>query len=202
MHLLFAAASVLFVLGQASTLCAQAGAEPRFYAPKPIAEQTGRRIRVGLLGGYGSTLDSGRIGNLNAFGPGFGASGGYDLGPFYVGLRLLFFLGDSRSMSAGVLRFNETTIGIETGYDLEFSKIFTLRPQLGFGLAMSSAELPDASGATADRSSDDTYLAPGVALLANVTSNVFVGADSQVPFIIRSPTLRGLTFMLACGMRF
>lgn len=195
------AAIAVCLLGRASSVSAQERAEPRFYAAKPIAEDAGRKISVGLLGGYGSTLDSGRINGLNAFGVGFGVTGGYDIDPIYVGLRLLFFLGDSRPMNAGVIAFDETTVGIEVGYNIEFS-ILTLRPELGFGLAMSSAELPGAPDMTADRSSDDAYFAPGIALLAGITPRLFVGADVHMPFILRQSTLRGLTFMIDGGMRF
>jgi hypothetical protein len=188
-------------LGRASTSAAQDRAEPRFYAPKPITAHADRRISVGVLGGYGATLDTGRINGLNAFGVGFGATGGYDIDPIYVGLRLLFFLGDSRSTSAGVTKFDETTIGIEVGYNIHIG-IVMLRPEVALGLAMSNAELPDASGMTADLSSDDAYLAPGFVALTSVSRRVFVGVDAHLPFILREKTLRGLTFMIDCGMRF
>jgi hypothetical protein len=196
-----AAAIAVCLLGHAGRSVAQDRAEPRFYAPKPITEHAERRISVGVLAGYGATLNSNRIYGLNALGVGFGAAGGYDIDPIYVGLRLMFFLGDSRPMNAGVIKFDETTVGLEVGYKIQLG-ILVLRPELGFGLAMSNAELPDASTMTADLSSDDAYFSPGVALLTSLSRRVFIGLDAHLPFILRERTLHGLTFMIGCGMRF
>lgn len=187
-------------LQHAGTLMAQERAEPQFYASQPITHTT-RRISLALLVGYGFTLDPSSVEGLNAFAFGFGARGGFAIDSFYVGMRLLFFMGDSRQLPTGELTFDETMIGLEGGYDIALGRV-TLRPQVGVGLAMSSAELMAARGVTEDRSSDVAYVSPGLSVTVDLTRRVFVAADTQVPIVLRDPTLTGLSVMLATGMRF
>jgi hypothetical protein len=175
--------------------------EPRFYAPRPIADPGPRKIRVGLVAGYGFTLNQSQLSGLNPLGMAFGARGGYDIDPIYVGVRLQFFLGDSRTVPEGELEFDETTIGIEAGVQVTWGVVI-VQPQVGFGLAMSSAELPDGAGLTTDRSSDDVYLAPGVVVTTDLTERVFVGAEAHLPIILGSDVLYGFTLLLSGGMRF
>jgi hypothetical protein len=175
--------------------------EPRFYAPRPIADPGAQRISVGLVAGYGFILNEAPISGLNPLGMTFGVRGGYDVDPFYFGGRLQFFLGDDRTVPEGELEFDETTIGIEAGFRLT-AGIVTIQPQLGFGLAMSSAELPDGTGQTSDHSSDDAYLAPGVVVQTDLTRRVFLGAEAHVPIILRSDVLYGVTILIAGGLRF
>jgi hypothetical protein len=185
----------------AARLHAEEKGEPRFYAPRPIVDPGPRRISVGLLAGYGFTLNQNKVSGLNPFGMAFGARGGYDIEPIYVGVRLLFFLGDTRSVPTGELDFDETTIGIETGVRLTWS-VLTIQPQIGFGLAMSSAELPESGGLTRDSSSDDVYLAPGVTVTTDLTEQVFLGAEAHLPIILRADALYGFSLLIAGGMRF
>jgi hypothetical protein len=194
-------AMLLCALMPIASARAEERGEPRFHAPNPVGDAGEDRITVGVLVGYGVTLNSEQTAGLNAFGAGFGARGGYDLDPFYLGVRLQFFVGDSRAVPTGSVEIDETTIGIDLGYDLPVD-IFVLRLQLGAGLAMSSAELPDGPDQTVDRSSDDLYLAPGAAILTDITDDLFVGAEGHLPFILRSPTITGLVFLLCVGMRF
>jgi hypothetical protein len=180
---------------------AQESAEPRFYARTPIAPEARRHISAALFGGYGWTLNPASIDQLNGFAAGFGARGGFDIQSIYVGLRLQFFMGDSRISPEGEINFDETMVGLDLGYEFEFGR-FTLRPQLGIGLAMSSAELLAGADVTTDRSSDAAYLAPGVVWTANVTRRLFLALDLSIPFVLRDPRLDGLSAMLATGMRF
>jgi len=175
--------------------------EPRFYAARPIADPGRRRISIGLVAGYGFTLNEAAVSGLNPLGVTFGVRGGYDVDPFYFGARLQFFLGDERTVPEGQLEFDETTIGIEAGLRLTAGMV-TIQPQLGFGLAMSSAELPDGTGQTSDHSSDDVYLAPGVVVQTDLTDRVFLGAEAHVPIILRSDVLYGVTILIAGGLRF
>jgi hypothetical protein len=193
---------LLGVLLPARPSRAEEKGEPRFYAPSPIIDPAPRRISVGLIAGYGFTLDTAPVSGLNVLGMTFGVRGGYDIDPVYLGARLQFFLGDTRSVPEGELEFDETTIGIEAGLRLA-SGAFTIQPQLGFGLAMSSAELPDGSGQTNDRSSDDAYLAPGVVVMRDLTHRVFLGAEAHVPIIFHNTgVLYGFTLLVAGGCRF
>jgi hypothetical protein len=195
-------AGLLGVLLPAMHARAEEEGEPRFYAPRPIADPGLRRISVGLVAGYGLTFDTAATSGLNPLGMTFGVRGGYDIDPiYYVGARLQFFLGDTRTVPEGELEFDETTIGIEAGIRLEWNA-FTIQPQLGFGLAMSSAELPDGAGSTTDSSSDDLYLAPGVVVMTDLTHRVFLGAEAHVPIILHSDVLYGFTLLLAGGLRF
>jgi hypothetical protein len=162
-------------------------------------------ISVALLLGYGLNLDSDATGDLNPFGLGFGVRGGYNIDKIYVGARILFFLGESEDVPGGEVSFNELTIGLVGGYDLEMSGL-VLRPELGLGLAISSAEvtvvgIPGAG--TVDSSSEDLYVAPGVTVLHNLSPDMFVGGELSIPIILADPdALLGLTIMLTGGMAF
>lgn len=188
------------LLCYAAPLAAQEREEPRFYARAPIAPEARRHISVALLGGYGWTLNPQSIDQLNAFGVGFGVRGGFNIDAFYTGVRLQFFMGDSRVMANGELTFDETMLALEFGYDVSVD-VLTLRPHLGVGLAMSSAELAAASGVTEDRSSDDLYVVGGLSVIGDLTRRLFVGLDAQFPLIVRSPMVDGFTLQLAVGLR-
>jgi hypothetical protein len=194
-------AGLLGVLLPAMHARAAEEGEPRYYAPRPIADPGLRRISIGLVAGYGLTLNQASVSGLNALGITFGVRGGYDIDPVYLGARLQFFLGDTRKVPEGELELDETTIGVEAGVRLTAGN-FTIQPQLGLGLAMSSAELPDGTGQTSDSSSDDAYLAPGVVVTTDLTHRVFLGAEAHVPIILHSDVLFGFALLIAGGCRF
>jgi hypothetical protein len=194
-------AGLLGVLLPAMHARAYESAEPGFYAPRPIADPGPRRISIGLVAGYGFALNAAPFSGLNPLGMTFGVRGGYDVDPIYLGARLQFFLGDTRTVPEGELEFDETTIGIEAGLRLTVD-VFTIQPQLGFGLAMSSAELPDGTGQTSDRSSDDAYLAPGIVVQTDLTHRVFLGAEAHLPIMLHSDVLFGCSILIAGGLRF
>ena len=161
-----------------------------------------------LLLGYGATLEGsgterGRGGN--GFGVGFGAAAGYDLSLFYFGARCMFFLGGAAEVGDVVVSRKETTLGLEAGIAFTLARL-TLRPQFGFGLAIESAERErqDVEGRaiTGDDSSEDLYVAPGVAALYDLGDAVFIGLDAQLPLIVADGTLIGLAVLGSAGMRF
>lgn len=163
-------------------------------------------ISVALLLGYGLNLDSDATGDLNPFGLGFGVRGGYNIDEIYVGARILFFLGESEStLGGGEASFNELTLGLVGGYDLEMSGLL-VRPELGLGLAISSAEISVVGlpgGGTQDFSSEDIYVAPGVTVLHDLSPDMFVGGELSIPIILADPdAVLGLTIMLTGGMAF
>jgi hypothetical protein len=165
-------------------------------------------VSAALLLGYGATLDGGGPDGgkgSNGFGVGFGATAGYDFSLFYVGARFMFFLGGAADVGDAVVSRKETTLGLDAGIAFALAQL-TLRPQVGFGLAIQSAERgrEDADGVavTTDDSSEDLYVAPGLAALYAVGDSMFIGVDAQVPLIITGSTLIGLTILGSAGMRF
>ncbi len=215
---LLAAASAVAAITVPRTVAAQghgAGlADARLDEPAPelpVRPRTPRLrnpVSAALLLGYGATLDrggpdSGKGGN--GFGVGFGAAAGYDFSLFYLGARFMFFLGGAADVDDVVLSRKETTLGLDAGIAFTLAQL-TLRPQVGFGLAIQSAERgrEDAEGAavTTDDSSEDLYVAPGIAALYALGDSIFIGVDAQVPLIITDSTLIGLTILGNAGMRF
>jgi hypothetical protein len=164
-------------------------------------EPAHRPISVSLLGGYGHSFNADD--NLNPLGIGFGVRGGYNIGALYLGLRFLFFLGDSESMGAEVSA-NTMTVGLEGGYDLALAKdVLVLRPELGVGLGIVEGEsMVGGVVPTADGSSEDLYIAPGAALLVNVGERSIIGVDLQAPIIFSDDIEVALTMLAVAGMHF
>lgn len=170
-------------------------------------------ISVSLLAGYGHTFDAHQ--QLNPLAVGFGVRGGYNIDALYLGLRFMFFLGDSEDTAIGVgsevemveISANSMTLGIEGGYDLALvSDWLVVRPEVGVGLVIGSAETMDIGSGPAsptdDQSSEDLYIAPGLALLVNLSDRVFAGFDAQLPIVFDSETELALTVFALAGMRF
>lgn len=169
-------------------------------------EPAERPISVSLLGGYGRTFNA--DGNLNPLGIGFGVRGGYNFDALYVGLRFLFFLGDSESMStassSAEVSASTMAVGLEAGFDLALvSDVLVLRPELGVGLGIVEGERV-AGGATptANDSSEDLYIAPGFSLLVNVGERSFIGVDLQSPIVFADDIEVALTALAVAGMHF
>jgi hypothetical protein len=204
------AASIALATASASQ-CAAAQAHLHEPAPRShLAVETPRKrhpVSAALLVGYGATLDDGASPRTsgNGFGVGFGATFGYDLSLFYFGTRFMFFLGGASDVGAVVVSRKQTTLGLEAGLAFTLARL-TLRPEVGFGLAIEAAErgIIDANGtvATEDDSSEDLYVAPGIAALYDLGDSVFVGLDAQVPLIITDATMIGLTVLGSAGLRF
>jgi opacity protein-like surface antigen len=161
-------------------------------------------ISVALFIGYGLTLDDGiDVGdNVNPYGLGFGARGGYNLDKIYLGVRFVFYLGESNDIAnplGGTIEssINVWELGIEGGYDLALSDTVTLRPEFGLGIAGASA---DAGGFSS--SSTDLFIAPGASLLFDVTDSVFLGVDVRLHVILGDETILALPILATGGMRF
>lgn len=178
--------------------------EPRERARKqslpadPPARAPGARrkkpISLGLLLGYGVQLDD--IG-VNPWGVGFGARGGYNIGPIFLGGRFVFYLGEDPAAGGGEgSASNIWEIGLEGGYDLR-AGVMTLRPGIGFGLASLVVDAPGVDSTT------DAYVAPGLSLLFDVSRDIFVGVDGRVQFILAEPIgFEAMIVLGNLGMRF
>lgn len=165
-------------------------------------EPAERPISVSLLGGYGHTFNA--ADDLNPLGVGFGVRGGYNFGALYVGMRFLFFLGDSESMATAEVSASTMTVGLEGGYDLALaSDVLVLRPEVGVGLGIVEGEsMAGGATPTADRSSEDLYIAPGIALLVNVGERSIIGIDLQSPIVFADDIEVALTALAVAGMHF
>jgi len=164
-----------------------------------------KRISIGLLLGYGTKLSSSAGVDINPFGVGFGARGGYNLDAIYLGGRFVFFLGESTDRLGGEESFNEFTLGVVAGYDMRVSGLL-LRPEASLGLAISSHEsvtAPTTAGvlpSAMDESSEDFYFAPGATALYELGDDLSVGAELQLPIIMADKTVLGLTIMATGSM--
>jgi hypothetical protein len=165
-------------------------------------EPADRPISVALLGGYGHTFNADD--DLNPLGIGFGVRGGYNIGALYLGVRFLFFLGDSETMAMAEVSASTMTVGLEGGLDLAFAKdVLVLRPELGVGLGIVEGEsMAGGAAPTADGSSEDLYIAPGVALLVNVGERSIIGIDLQAPIVFADDVEVALTMLAVAGMHF
>jgi hypothetical protein len=157
---------------------------------EPAAREQGRPrrkpISLGMLLGYGIELDN--LSGVNPWGVGFGARGGYNAGPIFLGGRFVFYLGEDPS--------NIWELGLEGGYDVK-SGVVTVRPALGFGLANLVVDAPGFDSTT------DAYLAPGLSLLLDVSRDIFVGVDGRVQFILAEPDgFEAIIVLGNLGMRF
>lgn len=174
-------------------------------AEEPAAEEVpadggDKPISVGLLLGYGLDLESG---TGNPWGLGFGLGGGYtlDMG-LYLGARFIYYLGDSATIPTGLgtsisVDINIWELGVEGGYDIAMEKLH-IRPGLGLGIASAGSSAGGVS--TSDMY---LYIAPGAALLYDVTDSVFVGADVRLQLVLADPDMiKALIFLANGGMRF
>lgn len=168
-----------------------------------LDEDALKPIRVALVAGYGEMFDP--PGELNPLGVGFGVSGGYHLASFYLGARFMFFLGESERVSGAQISANALTIGLEAGYELTLiDALLRVRPEVGVGLIVTSAEAMTATSTSMsrDESSEDLYIAPGLAVLFDVSERVFVGIDAQLPIVLDGAGTIAQTTLATAGMRF
>jgi hypothetical protein len=160
-----------------------ARAEPE-RGPEPSRPRRRKPITLGLLLGYGLDLEENFA--VNPWGIGFGARGGYNVGPVFLGGRFVFYLGEEVS--------NIWEIGFEAGYDIKGGAM-TVRPGFGFGLA--NVVIDDIE------SQSDGYLAPGLSLLFDLSRDIFVGLDGRVQFILSDPeAVEAIILLGNLGMRF
>jgi hypothetical protein len=159
----------------------------RDHAPAGDRPRRKKPITLGLLLGYGLDLEEGF--GINPWGVGFGARGGYNVGPIFLGGRFVFYLGEDPS--------NIWEIGVEGGYDLKGGAL-TVRPGFGFGLASYVVDVGIDSETDAR-----AYVAPGLSLLFDVSRDAFVGVDGRVQFILSKPEgLEAIILLGNVGMRF
>lgn len=74
-------------------------------------------------------------GNLNPYGFGLGARGGYTFNlPIYVGGLMDIFVGEKDSFPAGEAKAHSFIFQGEVGYDLGITRRVVIRPKMGLGL--------------------------------------------------------------------
>jgi hypothetical protein len=90
--------------------------------------------------GFGSILDDDDYADLNPYGFGLGARGGYTIRPgVYIGGLFDFFVGDSEDTSVGGIANAEVSANLwlfqlEGGYDFGVTRSIVIRPKLGLGV--------------------------------------------------------------------
>lgn len=156
------------------------------------ADGGNKPISAGLLLGYGISLESG----ANAWGLGFGVGGGYtlDMG-VYLGARFVYYLGESH--------VNVWELGIEGGYDVDMDKLH-IRPGIGLGIANVTVDIPAVLGfGGGSASSSEFFIAPGAALLYDVSDSIFIGVDARLQVVLASGgSMKGILLLANGGMRF
>jgi hypothetical protein len=180
-------------------------------SPAILPADDRRPISIGVVGGYGVIVDDAATESVNPFGVGFGISGGYAIGPVYVGTRFLFFLGQTRGEPDETERSaDEFLVGFEGGYTPLRLGPLALRPELGVGLAFSSSEAvsDQPTREPIDTSSTDPYIDIGVVIELNVSRELFFGVQARAVYVPFKQSERGdheligVPLLGSCGMRF
>ena len=174
----------------------QAAAEPAFTTGKPSA---GLRLQ------YGIDLEDHDT-DLNFYGLGFGARGGYTLDfGLYVGGQFEYFFGGSEEAAGIEISASVWQLQAEAGYDIGLGPTFALRPQLGLGLAGISAEvcIDDMMGGQAcgDDSETDFALSPGALAMYDV-GPVFLTGELRFNMIMAEESANALFIGVGAGMPF
>jgi hypothetical protein len=160
------------------------------FAQDTDAPDEDRRASVAVLLGFGVDLTSD---DLNPFGFGFGATGGYtfDSG-VYLGGQFLYFVGDSEETVGGEVSENIVTLGMEAGYTLRFDPVI-VRPTMQMGVAFINNEPSDV-----DFSS--VYFAPGATVIYPI-KQFFVGGDARL-WLVTGDTRTALSLLATGGITF
>lgn len=155
-----------------------------------------RPVSVGLLLGYGAGFDS-----PNLWGFGLGARAGYNLKQIYMGMRFMWNFGESYD---GPIGFEATAnvweLGIEGGYDFVPADKFTLRPELGLGIATTGVSVDTDLGGGSE-SNTDFSLSFGITTLYDFTPSLFGGLNIRLPLVFSDDTHAAMTFLLNVGGR-
>ena len=155
-----------------------------------------RPISLGILLGYGVDFD-----DPNLWGFGLGVRGGYNLKQVYLGVRFMWNFGESYS---GPLGFDATAniweLGIEGGYDFVVIDKFTIRPELGLGVATSRISVDSDIGGGSDSNSDFS-LSFGASALYDITPSLFLGVNMRIPLVFADDTRAAWQFLLNVGGR-
>lgn len=116
-------------------------------------------VEAGLKVGFSTNPDKDL--GYNPLGFGLGARAGLDIFHIYLGGSFVHYFGDSANTAFGKVSTSQNLIGGEIGYTITALPIIQIRPQIGLGDAIQSAELGN-SGST---SKGYFYLEPGVTVL-------------------------------------
>jgi hypothetical protein len=162
----------------------------------------GKPISVGLLLGYGISLEDGG----NPWGIGFGLRGGYNIDAIFLGARFVYYVGESEEAGGLESSANIWELGIEGGYDIPAGPVI-IRPGIGLGIANFSveAEVPDPFGTgttTVDASETELYIALGGSVLYDIDEQFFVGGDMRLQLVFAEETVKSLIILANGGMRF
>ena len=218
--------TALITLCLASTAFAQAAIEPQAHAARETgsperadtyAEQPGsavggfegggydKPLSLGILVGYGASLEDGP----NPWGVGLGVRGGFNLDALFLGIRFVYYLGESDEWFGNEVSLNVWELGAEVGYDISLVPMVSHRPGLGLGIASLTVDFDTVvPGVEGDDSQAKPYVAPGVGLYVE-PSDFFVGAEVRFKLVfgIEEPdgdetTFKALTFLANAGLRF
>jgi hypothetical protein len=153
-------------------------------------------LSFALLVGYGISFEE-----ENPWGFGFGLRGGYNLGNFFVGGRLVYSLGETATRTTtGVLGGSSSEevsvslweLGGEVGFDIHVGSV-TLRPGLGIGFA---------NVTDGDSSEVYAHLSPGLSILLAVGDTTFIGLDARFQAVMTELGTNGMPILATVGMAF
>lgn len=174
----------------------------------PVAEPIkgdGRQIEVGLLLGYGFSMDDEFA--VDPYGLGFGLRFGYEFDfKLFVGGGFEYFLGSSETLARaqGAIDMGEIEASanymfahLEAGYDLWFSDVI-FRPSVWLGMGFATID-PDPETNSSNTISD-FFFAPGASVLY-VTDGFFIGGDLRF-FMVTGDGTGGIVPFVNGGLRF
>ena len=174
-------------------LAGTAAADPAFTAGKPSVSA---QLDYGIWTGDD-------IGDVNPYGLGLGARGGYTLDPgLYVGGAFDYFFGGSVDVPGAEVKFNLWTLHGEVGYDLGVAPNIVIRPKAGLGLTTGHAKLCIQGNCQSD-SNGKMSLAPGAQALYSLDS-LFLTAEARynIVFDTENGSGNGLLFGVGAGLTF
>lgn len=116
-------------------------------------------LEAGLKVGFSTNPDKDL--GYNPLGFGLGARAGLDIFHIYLGGSFVHYFGDSANTVLGKFSTSQNLVGGELGYTITALPIIQIRPQIGLGDAIQSAEL----GNSGSNSKGYFYLEPGVTVL-------------------------------------
>jgi hypothetical protein len=151
------------------------------------------RFELAASFGYGFGFD-----HINLWALGFGLRAGVDLGAIYLGARFDYHFTDAFIASDSPFRAHLWDLGFVVGYDAKLGAVFTLRPNLGLGIATLSIA-DDSSQTSATHTFFD--LAAGVTGLFALGDSVFIGLELRLSHLFGWPDPTGLSLMLTGGVR-
>jgi hypothetical protein len=178
----------------------QAQSQAKAQNPQPAATP----FSFSLLVGYGKDLSD----FFNRWGFGLGAQGGYRLDHLYLGARFVYHFGGSTS---GTLVLDEPHANVslweltaQVGYEFALADRFTFRPDLLLGMTSFIVGTLTHSAGTVSWSQSELkpVISPGVSLLYDLTSNLFIGIEMRVPIVKLVDSIVGYVAYGSGGLRF